>query len=276
MKKVFLLIGIILFVHIDVNAQLGGVKRRLERKLEERLAKKAADKIEEKIDEKIAEEEAKNGKKKKDKGEDDDRPSIFDMGSLSGEKPEAVLDAYSFDFQIDWRISSNSKDMEEPMDMTQLYSTDAKYMGMKGVIKEKKSEQSFMNVMDFENEFFVTLLEEEKQGVVMAIPDMSAQMEGENEGETPEDFKLEKTSETKDILGYSCTKYIFSSDDMKGEYWLTTELDYQNFDMFNYFKNMAKQNGMTQNASYQTSLQGFMLETKAEDKDGTITHMLAT
>lgn len=278
MKKVLLLLGIFLFVQFDASAQIN----RLKRKLEDRLAKKAADKIEEKIDERIAEDEAKNGKDKSKKK----RRSIFDMGDIGGmstEKPDDLDESYSFNFQVDWKV--NSTDSKEPMDMTQLYSTENNHIGMimKQAEGKKKDEmQEFNSVLDVEKSYYLMMIPEEKSAMLFnfqhiedqVIKEMDKQA-NEQEGDAP-NFKITKTSETKNIAGYPCVKYVYEAEDGSGEYWVTDEIKYESFNMFNYFKTLSQQRGATQTKDYQMAMNGFVMQVKSVDENGTEVDMVVT
>ncbi|MEM6804588.1 MAG: DUF4412 domain-containing protein [Bacteroidota bacterium] len=278
MKKVLLLLGIFLFVQFDASAQIN----RLKRKLEDRLAKKAADKIEEKIDERIAEEEAKNGKDKSKKK----RRSIFDMGdigAMSTEKPEDLEESYAFDFQVDWVI--NSSDSEDPVDMTQLYSTEKNYIGMtmkqaEGK-KKKDNMEEFNSVLDVDKSYYVMMMPEDKQAMLFNFQNFEEQIireiekQEEETGETPK-LKITKTSDTKNIAGYPCVKYVYESEEGSGEYWVTDEIKYESFNMFNYFKRISQRTGASQSKDYQMAMKGFVMEVKSVDNNGTETEMVVT
>jgi len=278
MKKVLLLLGIFLFVQFDASAQIN----RLKRKLEDRLAKKAADKIEEKIDERIAEEEAKNGKDKSKKK----RRSIFDMGdigAMSTEKPEDLEESYAFNFQVDWEI--NSSDSKEPVDMTQLYSTDNNYIGM--IMKQsggKKNDEmeEFNSVLDVDKSYYVMMMPEDKQAMLFNFQNFEEQIikemekQSEEQGDDAPNFKITKTSETKNIAGYPCVKYVYEAEEGSGEYWVTDEIKYESFNMFNYFKTLSQQRGATQTKDYQMAMKGFVMQVKSVDKNGTETDMVVT
>ncbi|MEM8890556.1 MAG: DUF4412 domain-containing protein, partial [Bacteroidota bacterium] len=273
-----LLLGIFLFVQFDASAQIN----RLKRKLEDRLAKKAADKIEEKIDERIAEEEAKNGKDKSKKK----RRSIFDMGdigAMSTEKPEDLEESYAFNFQVDWVI--NSSDSEDPVDMTQLYSTEKNYIGMtmkqaEGK-KKKDNMEEFNSVLDVDKSYYVMMMPEDKQAMLFNFQNFEEQIireiekQEEETGETPK-LKITKTSDTKNIAGYPCVKYVYESEEGSGEYWVTDEIKYESFNMFNYFKRISQRTGASQSKDYQMAMKGFVMEVKSVDNNGTETEMVVT
>lgn len=274
MKKIILLLCVTLLVQFDASAQINKLKRKLEERMTKKVTEKVEEKIEEKVDEKIEESREEN---------DDDRPTrekpTFDLGKvMGGEAPADLEKSYAFDFQIDWVITSS--DTEDPVDMSQLYSTEKKYMGMETVQpNEQGEEQEFQTILDFDKNYFMILNPESNQLMLFEfqnIQDQLAEQAEEEENQPGDDFNITKTGEKKNIAGYSCEKYIYTSGKEKGAYWVTKELKYENFDMFNYFKNLSEKQGMDSRPSYQMAIEGFMLQMTSEDEEGKRTDMIAT
>lgn len=64
------------------------------------------------------------------------------------------------------------------------------------------------------------------------------------------DLKIEKTSETKEISGYKCTKYTYKDADTEGEFWLTTDMGFSLATLFGRsVTNEVLQSGMVMEAS---------------------------
>jgi len=281
MKKVLLLLGVLLFVQYEATAQINPI-RRAQRKIEDRLAKKAADKIEEAIDKKIDEKEKENqkDKDKQDKsGEKNDQPG-YDLSKIMGTgEPVDLPDAYEFNFQIDWVITSSESD--KPTEMTQLFSEDKLLIGMEFVQEEKKGKQEKMQmVIDIEKSYMVMLNEKESQAMVLQMDNLEATIEDQLDKEAEkmdQDFSLTKTSETKTIAGYLCTKYVYTGKEKeKGEMWATEQLSYDNIDMYSYFRRMAQKKNYSQQNPWNKGIEGYVLEIISTDDKGRETHMYAT
>jgi len=79
------------------------------------------------------------------------------------------------------------------------------------------------------------------------------------------DYTIEKTTETKTIDGYKCTKYIGKNKDSESIMWLTNELDFNWADL-SPMKNSAGRNPYKIDAG----TDGMMMEMHTKEKNGKI------
>lgn len=214
--------------------------------------------------------EDKDDKKEKKK----DKPA-FDLSSLLGGGDEEIeMEAsYDYNFTIDWDVNSD----DGAYFMTQLFNTEKNYMGMVVVpAEEDASVKKVDAIMDFDRSYLIAINPEDNQAMVMEFQNIEDQIEEGAATVNEEDFVLEKTNETKRIAGYLCTKYLYKGEDGNGKVFITTELDYENIDMFSYFKQLSQQKGQQKKGIWNSGVEGFMLEIDGVDADGSTYHMLAT
>lgn len=277
-KKVFVLLGVLLFVHVGASAQINPLKRA-QRKLEDRLAKKAADKIEEAIDKKIDEKIDEKEKERKANGEEGDEGAGFDLGKLMGTgKPVDLPDSYDFTFQIDWEINSTAA--KEMTSMTQLFSSEDAVIGMEFDNPEKRRGNETMRmVMDMEKKYMIMLDQKEKTAMVLHTEGLDGLVDAELEKEAEKvenEYTVTKTSETKTIAGFSCVKYVYTGEgEESGVLWTTDELSYDNINLYSYFSRMASKRNATHQAYWNKGVKGFVLEMEMVDEKGERTEMKA-
>lgn len=87
------------------------------------------------------------------------------------------------------------------------------------------------------------------------------------------DVKIEKTNETKVILGYECQKYIITSEDGVAETWLTDKITFNPFESLSKMGN--KMNTSITN-SYKDKLNGLAMHTIFKDNKGKETEIKVT
>ena len=99
------------------------------------------------------------------------------------------------------------------------YSTKA---GLLRTDIEGKGGEAVGMIMNYGKKEMIILMPEQKMYMVRPIPSMN-DMAGNADADA-DDVKLEKTSETEKILGYSATKYVATSKEGVTDMWLTEEL----------------------------------------------------
>jgi hypothetical protein len=90
--------------------------------------------------------------------------------------------------------------------------------------REQNTAYNFKMLVRNDREEFYILLDQNERKVAMK-QDLNAihQMNQRSDGEGQE-VRLRRTNETKEILGYSCTKYKINQASYKGQAWITDEL----------------------------------------------------
>ncbi len=120
--------------------------------------------------------------------------------------PAAVL-AAAFEGKISYKITVPR---EKPAEMHQALKGDKMRMDAPG---GKKGGGSM--IMDLKKREMIMLMDSEKMYMSMQLPE-----DTELPGGPAKEPKIEKTSVTEKILGYTATKYLALSDDSTTEMWL--------------------------------------------------------
>jgi hypothetical protein len=154
------------------------------------------------------------------------------LGSLMSGNAKAA-DSYQFhnSFVMEMTSENAKGKKEDPMYIRYRHNNDdEKIMAAEVFGKTVEGMPASTSIFDFQNESMVMLMDNSgsKTAVVTAIPKNIVQAEDE---ETPasDDVKITKTSETKKILGYTCTKYLVESSDMRSEVWITEDVKISQF-----------------------------------------------
>jgi hypothetical protein len=112
----------------------------------------------------------------------------------------------------------------DPMTMKSYLGQNSEYTGME--ISDPKNPSTITTmIFDMENKASILLMDNEETKNSFAykldfddvLDDASVSVEESN-------FKIEKTGNTKDILGYTCDEYFVKSEDGQGTYWITEDL----------------------------------------------------
>jgi hypothetical protein len=85
------------------------------------------------------------------------------------------------------------------------------------------------------------------------------------------DYRTEKTIETKNILGYECTKYIVYAANSVTEMWVTSSIDMDYGSWATFFKTNAEMQGL-----HAAGLKGFPLESTTKSLAGNIIFQYVT
>lgn len=85
------------------------------------------------------------------------------------------------------------------------------------------------------------------------------------------DYRAEKTTETKKILGYDCTKYLVYSSSTVCEMWVAASLDINYGSWAAFYKTNAEMQGL-----YRLGITGFPLESSTKSLAGNIIFQYTT
>jgi len=199
-----------------------------------------------------------------------DNPALAQMLGNSNVELEK---SYQYDLAITYKIESPQ--MQEPAEFKQFLSQGKKYMGMQmgsGGGSGMPNMENMMTVLDIDRSLMVLLSPDEKQAIVMAFDPM----EGEEE-DNMADLKVEKTGNTKEILGFTCYQYQISGKSGNGEMWVTNEIEHEGYDLFSFLRQMQQgQGGGGGNSLWGADIDGFILAMKGTDENGDEFNMMAT
>jgi hypothetical protein len=201
-----------------------------------------------------------------------DNPALAEM---LGNTNVELEKSYQYDLAITYQVESPEQD--EPLEIKQLLSKGKTYLGMQmgstGGGNNMPDMGNMMTVLDIDRSLMVLLSPDEKQAIVMAFDPQGTT--GGEEGDNLSDTNIEKTGNTKKILGYTCYEYRVSGKEGNGEMWVTHEIEHEGSDIFTYLSQL--QQGESSGGSFWgADIDGFIMEIKGEDPNGGAFSMMAT
>lgn len=200
------------------------------------------------------------------------------MGGIM--KPASTEPSYSFTGYMTMEVNSTDKKgkAEDPVNMQYLLSSSTDFMGM-SFVDPKKSNVSTISIIDSKNQAMVILIEEKGNKSSMAMGMDFDKIHGMVDEEADEqlekgNYTITKTGNTKSILGYPCEEYLVTTEDGKGNYWIT-EKPIDGFSMFSPQSNpMVSNKTMDRYSSiFSNAPKGSFMEMTFTGNDGTVTDM---
>jgi len=270
LKQCLLIVVVLLVFTPTTNAQFGKLKKRVQNRIDQKINQKINQEVDKAVDkavESILDQEV-------DKAVDKAVESIlekkgYDLNEIGYETYD-LSGSYSYQFKIDWEITSEKDD---PMQMTQLISEDGKHFAMEFHNQNRKEDEKGVFIYDIENSEMIILVEAEKQAIITAMDIAEDVIEETYEEEN--NFSWTRTGKKKQLLGHTCYQYKYSSDDGKGEVWITKDLKYSNYDLYSYMQQTSKRKKKhTMPASWEKLKDGFALESINISNDGKEVRML--
>ncbi|MBN3581759.1 DUF4412 domain-containing protein [Algoriphagus aestuarii] len=206
------------FINKIKKAASRGAEKAIEKKVEEEANKMVQKQLEKQLEGIFSD------------SEDSNNPVTLDMGKIlegMGEEVETA-DQYDFFGFVVMEMTSTNKNgkQEDPTIMKSYLAESTDYTGLE-FTDPKKPKSVMTMVYDLPNKASVLLMDNEGQKSSFAykidINDVVDEtMEDMEDMEDPE-LIIEKTGNTKDILGYTCDEYHVKSKDGEGTYWVTEE-----------------------------------------------------
>lgn len=203
-----------------------------------KLQKAASRGVERAVEDKVEEEANKYVRRQLEKqlaglySEDSEStPLNLDMNMMLAGLGEDVPteESYSFIGSAKFEIQTTSKKgkKEDPMILTSFFAAGENYTGMEFIDPENAGLKTTI-IFDMTHDASILLMDNEGEKSYFAY---NLNMEAIVDGLDPEaaeslensEFSIEKTGETKTILGYSCEEYRVKTKDGEGNYWVTDE-----------------------------------------------------
>lgn len=183
------------------------------------------------------------------------------MARIFGGGDVTLPDSYSFDHQVDMKMTSMDKKgkQESSQEMEMLFSDASPHFG----VRAKVDGHSSMTVFDMESYQMVALMDMSGQKMAMTMSFDPALYEVEETEESPE-MAFTKTGRTRTILGYRCEEYVAEDEDGRYEFWVTTDDD---FNIFGAFSAMSSANAKGKSSSTPYPA-GMTMEMKSTEKNG--------
>jgi hypothetical protein len=195
-------------------------------------------------------------------------------------EPAPTESAYEFSgFMVMEIVNTDKKGKsEKPVQMQYMLSKNPEFMGM-AFIDPENPENLTTTIMDTKNQAMVILIDDGKSKSSMSMKvdyegvQEEVDKEAESQLENPE-YKLEKTGNKKDILGYSCEEYLVITEDGEGRYWIT-EKPIDGLSIFSPQSNpMISDKTMDRYTSlFSSAPKGSFMEMIFKDKEGNVTDM---
>ncbi len=190
-----------------------------------------------------------------------------------GESDIAIEDSYQFDTNVLYTMEFSSGDENSIVDYSMWFSDKENYMATQvssiksSSNKNQEMPMSMLSVLDEKNKAMIILMEEQKIAQVVSMDKIQnlAEKEASAEGLDPSFKKVEKTGNTKKILGYDCEEFYSENEETRYTFWVTQDLDiYQK----NMFFNISKSLGGNSFQNIPKEAKGLMMEMNFEQKTG--------
>ena len=278
----------ILFVQVACGQSLlDRVKKKTKNKIEKRLddkideeLDKGLDKVENSIDS-ISGTEEGNNSSNEDAMQNRMRSMLQGFG-MTGD-PVAIDDAYLFNqlIQMHLEMYDNEGQQTHNGEFITYLNAQTGNLAYEVVSNDFGDNEQGMFIIDTKNNAMIILNNNdgEKTGIVYGIGTFFENLEDFSSDEVDSDEEMpdlsythpdvKKTGKTKNIAGYQCHQYIYNTDEVESDFWITEELKTSNRDFFStLFKTSALTNGM----GY-----GYVMESTSKDKtSGDINKMQVT
>ncbi len=207
------------FINKIKKAASRGAEKAIEKKVEEEANKMVQRQLEKQFEGLFEE----NG--------DSSSPVTLDMNKILGGIGEEVETADQYDFfghaVMEMTATDKNGKEQEPTVLKTYMAKTADYTGME-IVDPKKPESVMVMVFDISNDASILLMDNDGEKTSFAYKlDINELAEDamEDAADPMEDPELviEKTGNTKEILGYQCDEYRVKSKDGEGTYWVTEE-----------------------------------------------------
>lgn len=268
----------------------------------DRVKKKAKEKIEERVDEKVDEEIDKGFDKLENSldsmtntgAENSESTNIGQsalqsrmsslMGSMgmSGE-PVPIEDKYVFKQLVQMHIEMYDSEENQTSNgefITHL-NPETGNLAYEVVSDDFNDNDQGLFIMDLQNKAMIMLNNKdgEKTGIVYGmgtffedIQDVEVDEEYEEEDMPDMEYlhpEIKKTGKTKNISGFKCEQFVYDTEEVESEFWITDELKTSEKD---FFSTLFKTSAVTHGMGY-----GYVMESTTKDKEtGNVNKMQVT
>ena len=261
--------SICLFVLISILS-INSLEAQLLKKLKNRVKEATEDVIAEKAAQKVAQESGKALDSLLDIDPDYQAQYPQHMAQMmaAGSEDIPIEDTYLFNTKVIYKMTINDGEESSVVDYEMWFSENEPYMATQ-VGNESKPDPNDMpsvvlSILDDKNQAMIILMEEQKMAQLLSmskIKDIAVE-ENESEGADTEFKGLQKTGNTKQILGYKCEEFVSENESNKLNFWVTSELTLFQKNMF---FNMSRSLGGNTFGDIPAEANGFMMEMNFEN-----------
>ena len=215
------------------------------KKITKRAEQAASDAVERKVEEKAARETEKTF------------DTIFNnQGKMFKGKKAKKLDNYSFSHQYVMEVISDN----DTTDITYYLTNEHAYMGSSFT---GGKDQEFVTVMDLPNSAIHTFMD---LGGKKSMSSFKVDFEEVDEAEmNMNEFTIDATGKTKEIIGYPCKEYLVTGHHLSGRVWVTEDADISVQMAFSQLKSKKIKRLKGMNQSWLSMIDGLALEMKMMD-----------
>ena len=249
---------------------INNLEAQLLKKLKNRVKEATEDVIAEKAAQKVAQESGKalDSLLNIDPDYQAQYPQHMAEMMSAGSEDIPIEDTYLFNTKVIYKMTINDGDKSSVVNYEMWFSEKESYMATQ-VGNESKPDPNDMpsvvlSILDDKNQAMIILMEEQKMAQLLSMSKIRTIATEENESEGADtDFKgLQKTGNTKKILGYTCDEFVSENESNKLSFWVTTELTLFQKNMF---YNMSRSLGGNTFEDIPAEANGFMMEMNFEN-----------
>lgn len=278
MKTIFKFMTLVFFIGCGINGnaqflkKLGEkventVERKIDKKTKEQEAKldskieegvdKVFDTPEDAINEEIKKE--KNNKKENKKAKNKSTDISIDdmMGAMQSSADIEVAGKYHFNQKVLYTL--RDKNQNKSSELTYYFGTDKGILGV-----DMSADANAFILYDMKQNAMIMFSNKDKTMQVISM-DMFGAIFENSEEEDQDDFTFKKVPGSKKIAGYNCDKYELISENLKGEFWFSSEVDIDMSQFSKAFLSVGK-NASEKLPSFKGLQNGFMIEMNTVDE----------
>ncbi len=187
---------------------------------------------------------------------------------IAGSETIPIEDSYSFNQRILYKMEITSDIKPTIVNYEMWFSNDAEYMATRVENNEDSDSRdmpsSMLTILDEKNKAMIILMQEQKFAQILSmdkIKDIAVEENLKDSVDT--DFSsIKKSGRTKNILGHTCEEYVSINDSKNFSFWVTTELElFQK----NIFFNLSNSLGGNSFSNVPEAAKGLMMEMQFED-----------
>lgn len=266
MKQLLFIIALCFFGAIQpVSAQFGKLlNKAIERKTQEKADKEIDKAIDAAFKKDSVSVKSKDGKMVIDTP-DSEVTFEEDNGSATNVAPSKFIGSYTSTTVV----SKNNKQSEEPIEMQIFVDSYQVAMIIAG---DGKHEKSARTIFDRRDRTMTTLTDEDgtHSGIKMKMPKTKVVVKNPAKQQTDvTPPKPIRTNQTRQISGYTCTKYTMSDYEMDYEFWVAEDINIDSNALLDAMNTTYSAGGANAGNNYCAAFgKGMVIETIMRDKEG--------
>jgi len=186
----------------------------------------------------------------------------------SGSENIPVEESYTFQTSVTYELTMTDKNQPSVVTYEMWFPEKEGYMATK-VKNSSKGDgkdmpSSMLSILDDKNQAMIIIMEEQKIAQLLSMAKIKeiAVEENETESAVTQFNSVQKTGNTKKILGYKCDEFSSQNETNKFTFWITKDLALFQKNMF---FNISKSLGGNTFDNIPENAQGFMMEMHFEN-----------